>query len=79
MEHKSIETLHEDHHEWMQEVTNWHNELIYYNRVLLRLVEGVKTGPDTDKMEEFKSRFDIMQGEFDKMAKNIAAHDKSLA
>ena len=79
MENKSIESLHEDHHEWLQEVTNWNNELIYYSRVLLRLVDGIKLGPDTEKMEEFQSRFDSMQEEFDRMAKNITAHDKSLA
>jgi len=79
MEIKNIETLHEDHRQWMEDITAWHNELVYYSRVLLRLVEGAKDGPDTDKMEEFQSMFDNMQDQFESMRKNINAHDKSLA
>src|SRR6185437_2438455 len=79
METKNIETLHEDHRGWLEDITAWHNELMYYGRVVFKLSEGVKIGPDTAKMEEFQSRFDTMLEQFKDMTKNINAHDKSLA
>ncbi len=79
MEIKNIETLHEDHLGWMEDITAWRNELAYYSRVVIKLVEGIKLGPDTAKMEEFQSRFDNMQDQFKDMAKKITAHDKAIA
>ena len=74
----NLEKLNDEHHEWMQEITNWHNELVYYSRVLLRLVEGVKTGPDTEQMELFNSRFENLQERFEKASRSIQKHDKHL-
>ena len=78
MESNNIEKLHEEHLEWMEEITAWHNELVYYNRVLLRLVEGAKEGEDTEKMEEFKSRFDNLEDLFVKTKRSIEIHEAHL-
>jgi uncharacterized protein YukE len=79
MNTSSIQNLHSEHEEWLDDVTAWHNELVYYNRVLLRLLEGVKIGPDTDEMEKFKSRFDNLQDDFEKLREHINGHENTLA
>jgi hypothetical protein len=75
----NFEKLHEEHREWMEEITAWHNELVYYNRVLLRLLEGAKAENDTEQMEEFKSRFDALEEQFEKTKRSIESHEKYLA
>jgi hypothetical protein len=79
MESKNnFETLHEEHHDWMQVITGWHNEIVYYNRVLLRLLEGAKAEADTEMMEVFKSRFDELEEQFQLTRKAILNHEKYL-
>jgi hypothetical protein len=75
----NFEKLHEEHRDWMEEITAWHNELIYYNRVLLRLLEGAKASSDTEQMEQFKSRFDVLEDQFKITRKKIEVHEKYLA
>ncbi len=46
--------------------------------MLLRLAAMDVPKADTDKMEEFKSRFDNLQEKFAKMRSNIENHERSI-
>ena len=56
--------VHEEHLEWLQEVTYWHNELIYYDNLLLRLLESTHANGDVEEIEEFKNAIDSKHNTF---------------
>jgi hypothetical protein len=74
----NTDNLHTEHQGWLADLTYWHNELMYFDRVLLRLAEGAKEESDMDKLEEFKSAFDKLQDSFEEVKKEIQAHETAL-
>ena len=78
MQNSNSEQLHNEHETWLNELTLWHNELMFYSRMLLRFAAMEVPVSDTNKMEEFKSRFDTMQERFSKVRTAIENHDRSM-
>ena len=78
MQNTNSEQLHKEHESWLNELTLWHNELMFYDRMLLRLAAMDVPKSDTDQMEEFKSRFDNLQEKFTTMRAAIENHERSL-
>ena len=78
MKPQNATQLHEEHAEWMGEITFMHNELLYFDNVLLRMLEEVQDKKEVNKIEEFKSQFDNQQDKLNSMRERIAGHEKSL-
>src|SRR5947207_7261089 len=78
MDTETKEHIHTDDLEWLKEVTYWHNELLYYDNVLLRLLENTNDPKLIDGIEEFKSRFDEMQEAFNQLKADIDIHEKAI-
>lgn len=78
MQNREITDLHQEHNEWLTELTHWHNELMFYNNLLMRLAP--QEGDDKISiMENFKSQFDSMQEKLGKMLTAIEDHEKAIS
>lgn len=78
MTEHNTQHMHEEHQDWLTDVTFWHNELVYFTNVVTRLAEKTQKREDEERMEEFKSRFDAMQEKFTKVRDSIQAHERVL-
>src|SRR5689334_5552773 len=70
--------LHSEHQEWLTDLTLWHNELMFYDGVLIRLATQDLPEESTNKMEEFKSQFDNLQDKLGKMRGAIEEHEQKI-
>lgn len=73
-----VQDMHKEHKDWADEITYWHNELVYFNNVVLGLIQKTDDPQEVSRMEEFKSKFDNMLQGLNEVRDNIAAHEKSL-
>jgi len=77
MQTTNNEPLRKENEFLFNELTLWHNELMFYNKMLLRLAALDVPKSDTDQMEEFKSRFDNLQDKLVKMHESMLNSNQS--
>ncbi|MCX6350914.1 MAG: hypothetical protein NTX03_03520 [Bacteroidetes bacterium] len=71
--------LHDEHREWMEELTLWHNELMFYERIVVRMEAQKNLVPQwNDRLEEFMSKFQTMLKDFDFMREGIQMHERII-
>jgi phosphopantetheine adenylyltransferase len=72
----NAQQLHTEHQDWISELTFWHNELVFYARVFVRLLGDQNLGKeDTDQMEKLKSRIDNLNNQLEETRIKVAQHE----
>jgi hypothetical protein len=68
----------DEHRSWEASLAYWHNECIYFNNVLLGILEKTEDPDDIEKIEKFKSGFDNLNERLTEVHNGIIAHEQAI-